>query len=230
MRKLISKISGGEYEVVDAQTRVEKFFDSIDRKDVKRYVKYWEGITPQDEEEIFKRWLFAYMSIHTTWENNVVGYKAIREWQEWYKDSDILKKKIIDSRVGLHNNRTTYISKFAKQFFGKPIEYLRQATETWQEWRNRLVKENLGIGIAKVSFALEMCHPTDCKVVCVDTHIFQMYGYDQSKNSNKYEEIESHWLSMCKKYDVPSAIARAIYWDKKQGQTDTRYWSYVFED
>ena len=231
MRKtLISRInSDGSITQFGSKLKVEQYFKTITPREVKRYSKYWESITPRNKNDILKRWLFAFMSIHTTWENNVTGYKAVNGWRKWFGENSKLRHSLIQSRVGLHNMRTKYISKFVTQFLSEPERYERKENETWQEWRNRMVKENLGIGIAKVSFVLEMCFPLDCEVVCVDTHTFQMYGLDQSKDANRYEEIESHWLGLCKKHGVPSPIARAIYWDRKQGKINTRYWSYVFE-
>ena len=64
----------------------------------------------------------------------------------------------------------------------------------------------------------------------MDTHLFQAYGLDQSKDATRYKEIENYWLDMCSMWNVPSYIARCILWDRKQGEFDSRYWSYVLED
>lgn len=64
----------------------------------------------------------------------------------------------------------------------------------------------------------------------MDTHLFQFYGLDQSRDSSRYEEIERHWIEMCKMWNVPSYIARCVYWDNLQGHTDSRYWSYCLEN
>ena len=136
---------------------------------------------------------------------------------------------IVDARVGLHNNRVRFISQFAQKFWQDPDWYKYQGGD-WQQFRNRLVKEILGLGIAKVSFALEMIYPNRARVTCMDTHLFQAYGLDQSKDARRYLEIENYWLGMCRMWNVPSYIARCILWDRKQDQADSRYWSYVLED
>jgi len=42
--------------------------------------------------------------------------------------------------------------------------------------------------------------------------------------------MEKHWVDCCKERDVPSFLARNVYWDQVQNNApDTRYWSYVFE-
>jgi thermostable 8-oxoguanine DNA glycosylase len=208
---------------------VDDLFNSFNTEEVERYEKYWGSIAPKNDTETFQRWLFAFMSVHTTWEANVKGYEAIKDWTNWFKDDEKLMELIVDARVGLHNNRVRFISEFARKFWQDP-EWYKYDGGNWQTFRDRLVKSILGLGIAKVSFALEMIYPNEAKVSCMDTHLFQAYGLDQSKDARRYKEIENYWLDMCSMWNVPSTIARAILWDRKQNQTDSRYWSYVLED
>jgi hypothetical protein len=208
---------------------VNELFNSFDTEEVERYKEYWGGIAPKNDTEIFQRWLFAFMSVHTTWERNVIGYESIKDWTAWFNDDKKLMDIIVEARVGLQNNRVRFISEFARKFWADPDWYKYQNGD-WQAFRNKLVKEILGLGIAKVSFALEMIYPNEAKVTCMDTHLFQAYGLNQSKDATRYKEIENYWLEMCGMWNVPSTIARAIYWDRKQDKTDSRYWSYVLEN
>ena len=208
---------------------VEKLFNRLDVVEVQNYKDYWNSVEPKNDTEVFHRWLFAFMSVHTTWEANVKGYQAIKDWTAWFKNDEKLMELIVNARVGLHNNRVKFISKFAEKFWQDPEWYKYQGGD-WQQFRNRLVKNILGLGIAKVSFALEMIYPNAAKVTCMDTHLFQAYGLDQSKDATRYNAIENHWLEMCAMWQVPSYIARCILWDRKQGEKDSRYWSYVLED
>ena len=208
---------------------INELFSSFDSEEVERYKDYWGGVEPKNDTEIFYRWLFAFMSVHTTWERNVIGYEAIKDWTVWFNDDDKLMEIIVDARVGLHNNRTRFIAEFARKFWNNPEAYKYQGGN-WQQFRDRLVKSILGLGIAKVSFALEMVYPNQAKVTCMDTHLFQAFALDQSKDATRYKEIENYWLDMCAMWQVPSYIARCILWDRKQNQTDSRYWSYVLED
>ena len=209
--------------------QIDALFNSFDSKEVERYEKYWESVAPKNDTEIFHRWLFAFMSVHTTWERNVIGYEAIKDWTVWFNDDAKLMEVIVGARVGLHNNRTRFIAEFARKFWDNPEHYKHQGDD-WQKFRNRLVKEILGLGIAKVSFALEMIYPNRARVTCMDTHLFQAFGLDQSKDATRYKLIEDYWLGMCAMWHVPSYIARCILWDRKQDKTDSRYWSYVLED
>jgi len=221
----VTKIS----RTVDYES-VNELFTSFDSDEIEKYKTYWESVVPKNDTEVFQRWLFAFMSVHTTWEANVKGYEAVKDWTKWMNRDDELERILVESRVGLHKNRTRYLSEFSKKFWNNPEWYKYQEGEDWQEFRDKLVKGILGLGIAKVSFSLEMIYPNHAKVTCMDTHLFQAYGLDQSKDARRYKEIENYWLDMCSMWNVPSTIARAILWDRKQDQTDSRYWSYVLED
>ena len=210
-------------------TAVDALFNSLNKKEIKRYKDYWESVKPQTECESFKRWLFAFMSVHTSWESNVRGYEAIKDWTQWINRDDTLQQILIESRVGLYRNRTRFLSQFATKFWQDPQKYMYQSGN-WQKWRDALVKDILGLGIAKVSFSLEMLYPNEAEVTCMDTHLFQAYGLNQSKHAKYYRDIENYWLAKCKDTNVPSYIARSILWDRKQDQTDSRYWSYVLEN
>jgi thermostable 8-oxoguanine DNA glycosylase len=208
---------------------IDALFNSFNSDEVDRYKEYWGSVAPANDTETFQRWLFAFMSVHTSWENNVKGYEAIKDWTQWFNDDKKLMELIVGSRVGLHNNRVRYISQFARKFWDDP-EYFKYGGGDWRLFRDRLVKNILGLGIAKVSFALEMIYPNRAEVCCMDTHLFQAYSLDQTKDATRYKEIENYWLDMCRMWNVPSYIARCILWDRKQDKTDSRYWSYVLEN
>ena len=222
-------------------TKVERFFDSIKDKDIDSYNDYWGELKPQSSNAAFRRYLFAFMSVHTSWKSNCKGYNAIKQFTNWTLEkgeqlelwnynSDDLFKRIEATRVGMQNNRTNYIGKFNDTFWDDPSDYLaRNSNETWTEWRDRLAKKILGLGKAKTSFAIEMLFPLEAQVVCMDTHLFQVYGLNQSKHSKFYNDIEADWLERSEKRGVAPYMARCLYWDKNQNRKNSRYWSKVLE-
>lgn len=222
-------------------TKVERFFDSIKDKDIDSYNDYWGELKPQSSNAAFRRYLFAFMSVHTSWKSNCKGYNAIKQFTNWTLEkgeqlelwnynSDDLFKRIEATRVGMQNNRTNYIGKFNDTFWDDPSDYLaRNSNETWTEWRDRLAKKILGLGKAKTSFAIEMLFPLEAQVVCMDTHLFQVYGLNQSKHSKLYNDIEADWLERSELRGVAPYMARCLYWDKNQNRKNSRYWSKVLE-
>jgi hypothetical protein len=208
----------------------EKFFSSISKEEITRESNYWIEVAPENDSECFQRFLFAFCSVHTSWEANIKAYALIKNWWEWMNRWDELESRIKQSGAGLFRNRVRFIKDFSEKFWSNPCFYTKQAEEeSWTGFRNRIEKTILGLGMAKSSFAIEMMFPTIGQVFCADTHMFQLYGLNQTKNSKMYSEIEKHWIRLSFEFNVPPYIARCIYWDRKQKQQNSRYWSYVLE-
>ena len=218
------------------KTKADTFFATFSHDKVVAYKEYWESVRPQNVEDIFRRYLFAYCSVHTTWKGNCAGYNAIKNFNEWIDDENLLREKLHKSGVGLHNNRTKYIWDFANKFWANPKDFYFTAKKGHVKKRDAIVNKINGIGLAKVSFALEMIHPNEARVLCGDVHQLRLYDmehlkYNKSKSgTDTYKKMERHWVVNCGKNKVPSYIARSIYWDALQKKEDSRYWSFVLED
>ena len=212
------------------KTDVEKFFASITEDEIIDHSVVWERLKPTNDVDVFQRWLFAFCSVHTSYESNMRGYLAIKNFTEWFNKDEVLFDKLKGSGVGLYNNRTKFISEFATKYWQNPNLFKFKKNQKWSEFRDSLVKDILGLGMAKVSFALEMIYTFDCGVFCCDTHLFQAYGLDQQLHLPRYRELENHWTEFSAMYNVPSAIARAIYWNRKKGEKDCSYWADVLDN
>ncbi len=212
---------------------LETIFDSMSSDSIARYTDYWESIKPQNTSDIFRRWLFAFTSIHTTWEGNIRGYNNIKDFDKWIFDKESLRQLLIDSRCGMHNVRTDYIWDFANDFFNNTSDFLKNDNETWSDLRDRLTNRVRGIGVTKVSFTLEMCFPNEAQVVCLDTHMMKLYNMDVVRNDGKhkviYENNEQDWINRSNNVQSSPYIARCLFWDNNQGYNDSRYWSFVLE-
>jgi len=216
------------------KTKADVFFDNFPKDKVVKYKEYWESVRPQNVEDIFRRYLFSFMSVHTTWESNVKGYLAVKDFNDWIDDKELLLHKIKESGVGLHNNRTEYIWYFKDRFWANPKEFYFTSKKYHVKKRDSIVSKIKGISWAKISFSLEQIHPLDCRVLCLDIHMLRLYGMENLKYKTgaglkEYKKAERHWIVNCGRLKVPSYIARSIYWDQLQNQEDSRYWSWVFE-
>ena len=211
-------------------SEAEAFFASLTDREIKFQTAYWSALKPLNDTERFQRALFAYTSVHTSWKSNIAAYSLIKNWWAWINQWEILDAKLRQSGAGLYNNRVRFIKDFTAKYWSDPCSYHKAEQESWTQYRNRIEKTILGLGMAKSSFFIEMLYPVEAEITCLDTHLFQLYGLDQSKNAKLYQDIEAHWVRMCFEYKVPCYVARCIYWDRKQGYTDSRYWSYVREE
>lgn len=218
------------------KSKADIFFENFPKDKVVKYKEYWESVRPQNNDDIFRRYLFSYCSVHTTWQGNIKGYDAIKNFNEWIDDKDTLREKLHKSGVGLHNNRTNYIWDFSTKFWTNPKDFYFTTKKYHVKKRDNIVNKIKGIGMAKVSFALEMIHPNEARALCLDVHMLRLYNmehlkYNKSRSGTEaYKKAERHWIVNCGKLKIPSYIARSIYWDDLQKKDDSRYWSYVFEE
>lgn len=209
--------------------------ETLDHRTIRTYNDYWKSISPEDEGEYFRRWLFAFTSVHTTWEANVRGYMMIRDFHQWLENRNELERLLIEARCGMHSRRAQFIWDFAQDFWQHTAWYYQGQGESWGDWRDRLVGAVKGLGMAKVSFALEMSFPVDVEVVCLDVHMLKTLNmpvkgnYNNPNKQEDYKVGERAWLKACTERDMPSYTARCAYWDTIQKQQDSRYWSWVFE-
>ncbi len=198
--------------------------------DAYRYVDYWDRLTAKSDAALFRRFLFAFMSVHTTWEINVNGYKEIQDFEAWKDGHFGLRTRLVRSGAGLHNNRTLWIQGFSDAFWADPRAYRRGVRESWHGYRDRLEKSITGLGPAKVSFALELAFPLEAEVLCLDVHMLRLYGKkDQNMRKNEYQAYEADWIGRSRAAGLPSYIVKQMHWDKLQGRSDSRYWSHVLE-
>ena len=153
-----------------AYDRASAVISNIDNLKVAQYAEYWNAIAPTDDRETFQRWLFAYASVHTTWESNIALFNAIKGC-EWIGNKEELRQRIIESRAGLYNNRADYITDFADKYWDNPAAFKYVPGMSWVDLRCQIGKSIHGLGRAKIAFAYEMIYPTDMRLVCVDTHI-----------------------------------------------------------
>lgn len=210
---------------------VEAAFRDYTNSEATRYVEYWGDLSARTDAQLFRRFLFAYCSVHTTWEGNIAGYRAISDFPAWLGSKPTLRNALVKSGAGLHNNRATWIAAFSDNFWADPAGFRRQVREPWPAYRSRLEARIVGLGPAKVSFALELAFPLDAEVLCLDVHMLRLYGVrDPAKlKAGQYERLEADWISRARAAEMPSYIVKQIHWDRVQGKPDSRYWSHVLE-
>ena len=208
----------------------DAFIRSASVDEERRYLDYWKTIEPKTDWEYYLRWVFGFASIHTTWRSNVKCYQAVEALGLDYDLNDV-KAAIKSSGAGLDKMRSFAIWEFKNKFKANPEWFRPRDGETLPQCRDRLAFSTFGIGQAKTSFVLEMCFPALCDVVCLDTHLLQLYGVNPKNKLTKsqYHAVEAHWAGLCAERGLSCPMVRHMYWDKKMRQEDCRYWSFVFE-
>mgnify|MGYP003330691155 FL=1 len=220
---------------------VEEALEEIasNRELIEEYNSYWKNITPANDKEIFRRYVFSFLSVHTPWSGNVRSFHMLDDLAENdYTNQERLQQVIYDSRAGNYRTKSKGIHRFTEHF-NRSSEFYKLTNDkdvSHQAQRDIIMTACYGLGLAKTAFALEMCYPLTAQIVCLDTHMLQLYGYTDGKERAKagsdpdlYHEMETHWVETCNKHNMSPVIARAIWWDKKQRQKNSRYWTYVLE-
>lgn len=154
-------------------TKAETFIGSITSCEVERYERYLSSIKPVTTHGLFKRWLFAFASVHTTWQMNCKLYSALVSDLSWVGNDLALHKLITETGCGLQNNRTKFIGSFSRWFNNHPDWFWKSRFESWVEYRDRIMERVDGIGQAKSSFVVELTYPLECEVLCTDTHMLR---------------------------------------------------------
>jgi hypothetical protein len=209
--------------------RADAFIRSVGQRDVAPYIKYWATLVPQTSRDIWLRWVFAFMSVRTTWSTNVKGYRAVKALPDGFT-RDQLVRAVVDSGAGLHTMRIRGLWEFTQIYKERPDWFFPKPGESMVRCRNRLSNALHGIALAKTSFAFEMLFPLTCGVVCLDTHMVRLYGHTGGTPADKlYHKIEDHWTRTCHKQGVPPALTRHIYWDRLQGFKLNNYWAWCLE-
>ena len=209
---------------------VDKFFKGLSLKQVKENEKYWETLTIDNDFDYFKRWMFAIMSVHTTWESNVYAYKVFANDFSWMATKERLAEMVREAKCGIHHRREVGFWQLTEKFRNDPTLFYKKNDETWIECRDRLIGEVFGLGIAKTTFALNLSFPMEAEVCCLDIHLLRFLGYiGESPSVTDYKRLENEWLIRCEKYGVSASVSREIYWNKVQNRRNSRYWSYCIE-
>lgn len=211
---------------------VREAIKELDLSKAPMYEAYFDTIRPKTKEDIFRRGLFAFASVHTGWYANVKLYAKL--WDlEWMHDQEMLRARIIESRAGLVNTRLKAISEYTAAYWQFPGLLDRKPHEPWHVYRDRIMGFLYGLGPAKAAFLIELVHMQDSDIVCMDTHMLQLYGVKTSEvglvRPVDLARFETHWDITCHSLGVKPVVARWLYWDKKQRKEDSRYWSHVLE-
>lgn len=204
--------------------------ETLSPSDLLPYKTYFDTITPTEDTEVFRRGLFAFASVHTTWRYNVDMFAML--WDlGWTKSRQDLRDRIFESRAGLTDGRTRAIWEFNENYWKDPSWYRKRDDELWPQYRDRVQARTLGLGFAKTAFFIELCYPLEAEVLVTDTHVLQMYGLkgNSAPGAKLSGYIEGHWVAECRRLKFGVPAARWCLWDRKQGQTDSRYWSYCIE-
>lgn len=196
------------------------------------YGNYFDSIAPVTPHDVFLRYLFAYTTVNLSWQSSVRLYTGLAALQ-WPAREPEIRDVFIAARAGFHDTRPRYIADFASKYFqaANHLRFMHRPSQSWTEFRHRLDKDILGLGLIKISFTMELCYPQDSEIVCLDRHMLnRIFHKDPTKTCSiaQYEYYEQQWVQCCRHYGQAPAVVRLAYWDHMQGRQSPDYWAHVF--
>lgn len=223
----------------DDVAQVRDAIAAIPAAKLRSYVSYWSSLVPQGCRQVYDRWLFAWCSVNQPWKNNVALYRALQELPVVPRTSQI-EEVITATRVGLRG-RARLLADFARRYWDRPADFTVGDGEDLRSARDRLLlllasSSLTGLGVAKVSFVLEMLRPLSCEIVCVDRHVARWFGVTsrrvRSLSTGDYHRVEDAFVGLCAKKKLYAPVVRHVLchvlWDARENRSDTSYWSWVF--
>lgn len=207
------------------------------RYPLEEYRLYWNSLRPSGDRERYRRWLFAYASVHSSVGATLALYRYLITLPEeaWSFTPGDLWRALSGNRVGgLYAVRATALWHFNRLFWDQegPAWFGTYPLEDSRAARDRIAAAVPGLGLAKTAFALELLDPEGCTAVCLDRHLLRLYGLDDTRYKVKdYYRAEAHWAGLCQQLLLPPALVRHAWWDRRRqpAQSNTRYWSSVLE-
>lgn len=204
------------------------FFESITREQIQQYNNDWQTIIqPRSDHETLNRWRFSFCTVHTSWKQSCEQYLALQNTYEC-TDYQSIAKILRNTGGGMWDIKATGISKLHDHWINQEPMLYNKTCKGWQKYRNELVSILPKLGLAKTSFALEMLHPINAQIICIDTHMWQAFGWtnpNDTPSTAQYHYYENYWVDQANEYDVPPVTSRNLFWDQIQNQSSSLYWA-----
>jgi hypothetical protein len=183
--------------------------------------QYLEWLQHVDESpwSAYDKIEFAIISAHTKMDNAINGWLASRNWT----GLDELADTLYAHGVLAPYHKAAYIS--------TALEQIRDGTPLprpdFREWRRDYKLS--GLGYCKASFAACLVAPFESDIVCLDTHMLQVY-FDERPTAKtvasvyrslpKYEGIENHIRWEAEQVGLPPFAYQWAVWDWKRAKVD----------
>ncbi|KKL76654.1 hypothetical protein LCGC14_2042770 [marine sediment metagenome] len=163
---------------------------------------------------------WAIISAHCKFSVSLAGFKATRD----IEDLQALADALYANGVLAPGNKAAYILDLRDRCLYGETPLPEACYQTYRrEYKFR------GLGHCKLSFGSCLIDPLGSNVVCLDTHILQVYlGYRPTPREinriytklDEYEDIESFLLAEAEEVDLPPFAYQWAVWDWKRARYD----------
>ena len=175
----------------------------------------WAGAVADSDLTISDRLEFAIISAHTQMASAIAGWHASRGVVELEEIAEVLN----GAGVLAPGNKAAWIVGVRRTQPCPSFPY--------QEYRR--TNHIPGLGYCKLSFGCCLISPLNSDVVCLDTHILQVYMGRRSGERDvrkcytclaHYEYIEGQLLAEAREANLPPFVYQWAVWDWKRARVD----------
>jgi len=177
----------------------------------------WSGGISKSPWTVCDRLEFAIISAHTPMAKAILAWQATRDADGVVNLAELLYA----NGVVAPYNKAGYIATLRRE---QPFPW-------WPYRAYRRDTKIRGLGLCKLSFACCLIDPLNSDVVCLDTHILQVYmGHRPGERDVRkcytclahYEHIEGQVLAEAARVDLPPFAYQWAVWDWKRARVDLK--------
>jgi len=189
-----------------------------------RYAEWCQNVadgpySPLDKLE------FALLSAHCPMESAIVGWEQTRH----HFTLEALKETLVLSGVFAPIVKAERIHNLRREFGRGDVDIPLKAP--FKDWRDAAVIR--GLGFCKKSFGACLIDPIKSDVVCLDTHICQIYGVNADwvyRKAVNYAAVENLIRLEAADVGLPIFAYQWAIWDWKRSQGGRGVWGNRIED
>lgn len=185
-----------------------------------RYWDFCEAIQPDltQWEHVYERLAFAILSANARFENTAraLTYVTDRIWNGGVvRDFELVK-----FGGGITGNKAGYLNLLKQRC--SVMEHLKREEESWTDYRSRLARSILGLGITKASFAACLLYPLEADVCCLDVWMCRALGtrFPNRWTAPYYESLEGQVRQIALSCRMPMFPVQWSIWSWARGRVD----------
>lgn len=172
------------------------------------YINYASHIEPDrsDTSQVWERIAFAILTANCQFKSSVAGLQYARTCKGRVQGHVL-------TRVGggMTQAKAGWLNSLPPM-----LELLKQARETWTDYRRRLARVR-GLGITKASFAACLLYPFEADICCLDVWMLRGLVESVPRRLTQYEHIEERVRAYARECDMPLFLMQWALWDWLRG-------------
>lgn len=180
-----------------------------------------------DAKTTYQRILFSLLSVSTSFEAGSLAWLLLKDKPN--TDVNVVESVIrsvhapgrVTNTVAYPTTKAADIVAFTIRFNKNPGQFILEAGESPEQWRDRT---NIrGLGLAKISFAAALLDPMASDCVCLDRHMTRWFtgSVTRTPNPRIYRRYEIALAKIGRVYGISGFLTQWVVWDWLRGKEES---------